>query len=310
MMHETQEEFATDIDDKIESKIESTEDKKFKWTKDRIVLAVIFSIIILVSIALLVVIIVDKDFLFTIVRDYFVEPLEGLHLALQILIFLGLMILQSLFAPIPSELILLASGIIFGIAWGSVIGLVGSMLSAAVTFYISKRGGRSIVDATGEKVGIIKRTIYIFDEWIKTWGLWAIIIGRAVPVIMFDPISYAAGLSNVKDKHYFLATFIGSIPRAIFYSFIGVKLLGEIPTDPAEIDAVVKQFNIWFFVIFGILVFMFVLSNVIYYLRKRKEKKEKELIERNEIDNELEKELAKQEELRTEEEEDNDTEKG
>ncbi|MHA1774889.1 MAG: TVP38/TMEM64 family protein [Candidatus Heimdallarchaeota archaeon] len=253
------------------------EERSFKWTKDRIILAVIFAAIMLISIALLVVVIVDKDFLFNIVRNYFVEPIKGLHIALQITIFLLLMMLQSLLIPIPSELILLSGGILFGITIGSIVGVVGSMMSAAVTFYLSKRGGRSIIDASGEKVSIIKRTTYIFDQWIKTWGLWAIIVGRAVPFIMFDPISYAAGLAEVKDKHYFLATFIGSIPRAIFYSFIGVKMLGEIPTDPSEVDAVIKQFNTWFFVVFGILVFMFILSNIIYYVHQKKKKKEGEL---------------------------------
>ncbi|MBN1329609.1 MAG: TVP38/TMEM64 family protein [Candidatus Heimdallarchaeota archaeon] len=268
------------IDQELETKQDTiTEKKKFIWTKDKILLAIIFTIIILISIALLIIIIVDEEFLFKIVRDYFIKPIIGLHIALQVLIFLGLMIIQSLFAPIPSELILLSGGMIFGLAWGSVIGLVGSMLSAIITFYLSKRGGRSIIDASGEKVGIIKRTIYIFDEWITKWGLWAIIVGRAVPVIMFDPISYAAGLANVKDRDYFLATFIGSIPRAIFYAWLGVRTLGsytveEILTLPAaEIKELAGEFNMYFFIIFGILIAMFVISNLIYYIRERKKKK-------------------------------------
>ncbi|MHA1630459.1 MAG: hypothetical protein ACTSVS_09760, partial [Candidatus Heimdallarchaeota archaeon] len=121
------------------------EERSFKWTKDRIILAVIFVAIMLISIALLMVVIVDNDFLFNIVRNYFVEPIKGLHIALQITIFLLLMMLQSLLIPIPSELILLSGGILFGITIGSIVGVVGSMMSAAVTFYLSKRGGRSII---------------------------------------------------------------------------------------------------------------------------------------------------------------------
>jgi len=254
------------------------ESRTFTWTKDRIVLAIIFVIIMLISVGLLVVIIVEETFLFTIVRDWFIAPILKIHIVWRIVMFLAVMVLQSLFAPIPSELILLSGGMLFGYYWGSLIGVIGSMFSAAITFYLSKRGGRSIVDAAGKKSGIIDRTIYIFDVWIKRWGIWAIIIGRAVPVIMFDPISYAAGIANVKDKQYFLATFIGSIPRAIFYSILGVQLLGNNPVEhlleltQEEIEATAGHFNTIFFIIFGVLVLMFVLSNVIYYVNQHKKK--------------------------------------
>ncbi|MBD3190916.1 MAG: hypothetical protein GF308_09745 [Candidatus Heimdallarchaeota archaeon] len=255
--------------------------KKFSWSKDRIILAVIFVVIMGISIALLFLIIRDKTFLFNIVRDYFIAPTLSLSIVLRVLLFLGLMILQSLFAPIPSEIILLSGGMIFGLGWGTVIGIVGSMFSAAITYYLSKRGGRSIIDATSQKVKIIDRTIYIFDEWIRQWGLWAIILGRAIPMIMFDPISYAAGLVKIKDKHYFLATFIGTIPRAIFYAFLGVRLIGNQPPEyilqltQEEVESMANQFNLIFFIIFGILVAMFALSNILYYLRERKKKEQK-----------------------------------
>ncbi len=272
--------------------IDESKSKKFQWTKDKIVLAIIFSIIILASIALLIVIIVDKEFLFLAVRDWFIAPIIGIHVAWQVLLFLALMVLQSLFAPIPSELILLSGGMIFGWTLGIIIGVAGSMVSSVITFYLSKRGGRAIIDATGEKIGILKRSILVFDIWIKRWGLWAILVGRAVPVIMFDPISYAAGLANVKDWQYFLATFIGSIPRSIFYVFLGQQLLAGNPIEyilgltPDEVDVVAGKFNTYFFIIFGILVFMFILSNVIYYLLKRKQAKEaNELIETSEDNN-------------------------
>ncbi|MHA1555517.1 MAG: hypothetical protein ACTSPM_01145, partial [Candidatus Heimdallarchaeota archaeon] len=91
-------------------------------------------------------------------------------------------------------------------------------------------------------------------------------------------VSYAAGIANVKDKQYFLATFIGSIPRAIFYSILGVQLLGNNPIEhlleltQEEVETTAGQFNTIFFIIFGVLVLMFVLSNVIYYVNQHKKK--------------------------------------
>ncbi|NHJ83829.1 MAG: VTT domain-containing protein [Asgard group archaeon] len=279
----------SEIEDDLERKEEKNK-AKFSWTRDRIVLAIIFTIIMLVSVALLIVIIVNKTFLFNVVKDYFISPLLSIHIAWRVLLFLVLMVVQSLFAPIPSELILISGAIIFGFWWGSLLGVIGSMFSAAVTYYLSKRGGRSIIDAASNKVKIIDRTILIFDEWISTWGLWAILVGRAVPVIMFDPISYAAGLANIKDSHYFIATFVGSIPRAFFFSFLGVKLLGNNPPEyiltltPEGIDVIAGNFNTIFFIIFGVLVLMFIVANLIYYLRERKKKQIKKIDDEQDIE--------------------------
>ena len=43
-----------------------------------------------------------------------------------------------------------------------------------------------------------------------------------------------------------------------------------------EIETTAGQFNTIFFIVFGVLVLMFILSNVIYYVNQRKKKKEVE----------------------------------
>jgi uncharacterized membrane protein YdjX (TVP38/TMEM64 family) len=195
-----------------------------------------------------------------------------------VFVFLGLMVMQSLIAPIPSELVLLSGAMIFGFWGGTFLGLIGSMLSASITYYISNKGGRTILDATGEKMGIVNKTILIMDEWIESWGIWAIIVGRAVPFIMFDPISYAAGLSKIKAKPYYIATFIGSIPRGFFFSYLGVQLLGGRPASEianltqAEFETIGGQFNTIFLVIFGVLVAMLVIANIVSYIRDKKKR--------------------------------------
>jgi len=127
------------------------------------------------------------------------------------------------------------------------------------------------------------------DLWIEKWGIWAIIVGRAVPVVMFDPISYAAGISNVKWKMYNLATFIGSIPRSIFYAFIGYQMVRvsgsfSIPKSilydlfnfpvfilskfdittltPTQLDTAAGNFNLIFYIIFSVLILMFVATTI------------------------------------------------
>jgi uncharacterized membrane protein YdjX (TVP38/TMEM64 family) len=279
-----QEEIAETVD------AEEPKKEKFKWTKDRIFLAIIFTIVVLFTFVIYGLVIWDKTFLFDLIANYFLIPIYQLHVAYKVLIFFGFMILQAIVAPIPSEVILTTGGILFR-WWGIPVGVVGSMISAVLAFYISKRGGRSIVDATGEKIKFLDRAIVIFDEWIKRWGIWAILLGRALPFVAFDNISYAAGLAKIKDWYYHLATFIGCFPRTAFYSFIGIGILGEktiedLIADPSLIETAASRFNAIFFSLFGIFVFMFILSNVIYYLREKKKKKEKALTSDEETEEE------------------------
>ena len=257
--------------------VDISENEHFMWSKKKIFMAIAFLLIVIISIYVLVLTIIDKTFLFGIIKNYFIVPLLDIGFW-AVFIFLFLMVIQSLIAPIPSELVLLSGAIIFGFWGGVILGIIGSMLSAAITYYVSNKGGRAILDATGEKINFANRMILLMDEWIDSWGFWAIVVGRAVPVIMFDPVSYAAGLSNIKPNQYYIATLIGSIPRAIFYAFLGYKMLGGrepsvIETMPqAEFEVVSEQFNTIFFVIFGVLVFMLVFANILSYIReKRKE---------------------------------------
>ncbi len=252
----------------------------FQWSKKKIFMAIAFLLIIIVSIFVLVLTIKDKTFLFRIIRDFFIVPLLDIGFW-AVLIFLLLMVIQSLIAPIPSELVLLSGAMIFGFLGGVILGIIGSMFSAAITYYVSNKGGRAILEATGEKISLADRMISIMDEWIESWGFWAIVVGRAVPVIMFDPVSYAAGISNIKPKQYYIATLIGSIPRAIFYAWLGYIMLdGRNPQvikdlKQDEFEAISEQFNTIFFVIFGILVLMLVFVNILSYVREKRNENNK-----------------------------------
>ncbi|MCF2141593.1 MAG: TVP38/TMEM64 family protein [Candidatus Lokiarchaeota archaeon] len=261
-----------------------------EWTRKKILMTILFVAILILSVVVMYFVIVDETFLFRIIREYFILPLLRIG-PWAAIVFLFLMVMQSLIAPIPSELILLSGAMIFGFLWGTVLGVIGSILSGTITYYVSKQGGRTLLEAAGEKMSMAQRMIVIMDEWIEKWGIWAIIVGRAVPVIMFDPVSYAAGISNIKAKPYTIATAIGSIPRALFFSFLGMNLLGGhnpsyiAQLSQAEITSASSQFNTIFFVIFGVLVAMLVFANILSYMRERAKNKEIETQPKDEENN-------------------------
>ena len=200
---------------------------------------------------------INTTFLYTLIVNIFVKPVQALEF-FGIFLFIGIMALQGLLIPIPSEVVLLASGMIWGLYIGGIMGIIGSIGAGVLCFYVSKKGGRPIAE---KFVG--KKAINMADDFIQKYGTGAIIISRALPVIAFDPISYASGLVDMDFKKYLIGTFLGAIPRAFFFAGLGAAF-GIDPSDP-NIEAQSAFFNLIFLIIVGVLAAMF----IIYYLYAR-----------------------------------------
>jgi len=188
-----------------------------------------------------------------------------------------MMIIQALAIPIPSELVLIAGGLAFGVVFGWLVGALGSIVAALLSFYISRKGGRSLaIRLVGEK------GIKFADNWFNRWGAWAILLGRFAPFIPFDAISYSAGLTTMKLKNFIIPTIIGTLPRALFYVSLGgffevtfqelidyYRDTGEIPQN---LQQMVSDFN---YVLLGAVAVIAVIF-VVYWLVTRRYTVEKE----------------------------------
>lgn len=204
---------------------------------------------------------VDPTFLYRIVVEWFINPIFLLGI-IGIFLFIAIMAIQGLLVPIPSEIVLLAAGIIWGFIMGGIMGVIGSMAAAIVCYYVSKRGGRPVAEKfVGESA------LNMADDLIQKYGTGAIVVARFLPFVAFDPISYASGLVDMDVKKYSLGTFLGSIPRAFFYSWLGASLGIRPPIDfdelpLAQIEAQAALFNNILLIILAVLAVMF----VAYYL--------------------------------------------
>jgi uncharacterized membrane protein YdjX (TVP38/TMEM64 family) len=127
-----------------------------------------------------------------------------------------LMVLQALVAPVPSFLITFANGLAFGVFWGWMLSLFGHVLAATVCFWISRSLGRVPVEVLVGRAGLQSA-----DRWFARWGMYAVFVGRLVPGIAFDVISYAAGLTPMKFRNFLIATALGIAPQTFLYSYLG-----------------------------------------------------------------------------------------
>ena len=136
---------------------------------------------------------------------------------------LVVMIIQTIIAPIPSEALLMFSGMI-GIDLLEIVlfGGSGLIIGSIIAFYISRLGGKPIITKLiGEKwIGRV-------DRWVERNGAKAIFFTRLIPIIPFDLISYMSGITKLEFKYYLLATVLGAFPRSFILAVIGVSM-GEV----------------------------------------------------------------------------------
>ena len=117
----------------------------------------------------------------------------------------------------PDSVLVIAGGMIFGLAKGVILTSIGSFLGASVSFYISRLLGQKIVSK------FIKNKSVDFEKYSKKGGFFIILMLRLIPLFPFKVVSYSAGLSNIKFKDFTIATVIGSLPGIIVYTNLGDK---------------------------------------------------------------------------------------
>lgn len=121
----------------------------------------------------------------------------------------------DLFLPIPSSLIMVLSGAAFGVVWGSILSLVGSVGGEWLGFELVRRYGRS---ASARLVGEeeLERMSRVFDRH----GAAAIVVTRALPVVM-ETMSVVAGLSAMTRQTFLAASLLGTVPVVVVYAYAG-----------------------------------------------------------------------------------------
>ncbi len=242
-----------------------------QYDKKTILYIVIFIILVVISVGLLYYnYFVDNTFIYILIADWFVNPIHELEF-IGIFLFIAIMAIQGLLVPIPSELVLLTTGMIWGWLLGGIMGIIGSMGAGLLCFYVSKKGGRPLA-----KKFVGESAIDMVDDLIHKYGIKAIIVSRFIPFISFDVISYASGLVDIDLKKYSVGTLIGSTFRAFFYSIWGALLGFDPPIDTTSVELIEAQagvFNIVLLVILGVIALMFL---AYYFLSKYYEKKKLE----------------------------------
>lgn len=125
--------------------------------------------------------------------------------------------------PVPSSIIMVASGALFGPVLGGILSTFGSSSCAIIAFQISRKIGREKV-----RRWVGQKDYKNFSALMQKHGGYVVILTRAVPLIM-ESVSFIAGLTKMKLKNFILMNIIGFGPFAFLYSFAGASMKEAYP---------------------------------------------------------------------------------
>jgi uncharacterized membrane protein YdjX (TVP38/TMEM64 family) len=129
-----------------------------------------------------------------------------------------LMVVHS-FIPFPAEFVAIAAGMVYGPFWGTVITWSGAMIGAWISFGLARRCGRPLVEAL-----VSKRYASKLDEWTVSQGASTLFVSRLIPVIAFNLINYAAGLTTMRWWTFTWVTGLGILPLTVLMVCLGDQM--------------------------------------------------------------------------------------
>jgi uncharacterized membrane protein YdjX (TVP38/TMEM64 family) len=127
------------------------------------------------------------------------------------------LLIADVVLPVPSSIVRVAHGALFGVLWGTVLSLIGSVGAAVFGFAIGRRGGR-----------LLERTVPTAERArassiLARWGMLAIIVTRPVPLLA-ETVAIMAGASSMSWRALIVASIAGSLPPALLYALTGAAV--------------------------------------------------------------------------------------
>ncbi len=144
------------------------------------------------------------------------------------LVWLGLSYTPASLLFFPAALLTLGGGFAFGVAKTVVAVSLGSTLGATSAFFAGRTFLRQFIE---HKITNDARFRAI-DQAVADQGFKIVMLTRLSPVLPFNLLNYAFGLTRVRTRDFILASWIGMFPGTLLYVSIGsaAKSLSDILT--------------------------------------------------------------------------------
>lgn len=143
-----------------------------------------------------------------------------------------LILLENVFPPIPSEVILTFGGFMTTKSELTIVGVViastiGSVVGAVILYWIGRILNvdrlERIIEKWGKYLRLTKEDVRKADAWFDKYGPWTVFFCRFIPLIR-SLISIPAGMSGMNQWLFFLLTTLGTLIWNLVLVIVGAKV--------------------------------------------------------------------------------------
>jgi uncharacterized membrane protein YdjX (TVP38/TMEM64 family) len=128
------------------------------------------------------------------------------------------LLVADVLLPVPSSLLMIASGALCGPWLGALWSSAGALGAAAFAWWLGRRGGALYERLLGERDALRTRA------WLERHGWLAIAASRPVPILA-EATALAAGAAGLPFARVLASAALGALPICVFYALVGSGVL-------------------------------------------------------------------------------------
>ena len=172
------------------------------------------------------------------------------------------MLLETIFPPIPSELVMPFAGFLtasaglgyFRLFTMILAGTAGASLGAVVIYLVARHAGRPLILKTGKRFMIDEDKLLMVERWFEKHGDHTVFLCRMAPGLR-EVVSIPAGIAKMNFTKFLILTVAGSFIWTAFLGLIGY-FLGD-AWEQLDLKSV-----------FNLIAVVLVLGIVVYFVRR------------------------------------------
>jgi uncharacterized membrane protein YdjX (TVP38/TMEM64 family) len=141
------------------------------------------------------------------------------------IVYVGLVLVEAVIAPIPGAILYLPGGVIFGGLWGGTLSLAGNVLAAGLCCWLMRTmTGRKWLEDSAQEGRLPALKTFILRH-----GVLSIALLRVNPLTSSDIVSYAAGLTPLSIRTVMFGTLFGMAPLCYLQAYLSVEIFARFP---------------------------------------------------------------------------------